>query len=151
MMQTESLMDRLEIDQLCVVVRDIEKAINQLGALFDVGPFRRLEHDHPSVFHGKEMPLRFKAAFVQVGPIELEFIEPGEGESTYTEFLRQKGEGVHHLRITVSDVESELSKFRKRGIEPLQSGESPRVKFAYLDTEGVMGVILELLQRKQGD
>ena len=140
----------LEIVQVGIVVKDLEKTIRQLASLWNVGPFRFLEVDLPdAIFHGKETHLRAKLAFAQVGPVELELIEPGEGENIYEEFLRAKGEGVHHLKIPVSDIESEVSRLKERGIGVLQSGNNPDVSFAYMDTEGIIGVILEVLQRKK--
>ncbi len=150
MEQVQPLTDHLEIDQVAIVVRDIEEAMRHLSSLWNIGPFRFLEIDVPdAILHGKQTPLRAKLAFAQAGPVELELIEPGEGENIHREVLRAKGEGVHHLRLSVSDIESEVAKWKERGIEVLQSADTPRVRFAYMDTEGIIGVILELLQRKQ--
>jgi methylmalonyl-CoA/ethylmalonyl-CoA epimerase len=140
----------LEIVQVGIVVRDLEKAIERLNSLWNVGPFRFLEIDLPdAILHGKQKRLRAKLAFAQVGPVELELIQPGEGENIYGEFLRAKGEGVHHLKIPVSDIKSEVARLKERGVEVLQSGDSPQVSFAYMDTEGISGVILEVLQCKE--
>jgi len=150
MEHTKPVMDNLEVDQVGIVVSDIEKAVRYFSSLWNVGPFRFLQVDVPdAILHGKQTPLRTKLAFAQVGPIELELIEPGEGESIYREFLRAKGEGLHHLRITVSDIEKEVAKWEERCIGILQSADTPMVRFAYMDTEGIIGTILELLQRKQ--
>ena len=149
MENTQPVMDRLNIDQVCIVVKDIEKSISQLSSLFNIGPWRRMVMDAPdSILHGKQTPLKAQLAFANIGPVELELIEPGEGESNYTDFLNAKGEGVHHLRVIVSDMENDMAKFKENGIEPLQHGENPNVKFAYMDTEGVAGVIIELVQWK---
>ncbi len=141
----------MEVVQVGIVVRDLEKTIKQLNSLWNVGPFRFLEIDLPdATLHGKQTRLRAKLAFAQVGPVELELIQPGEGENTYREFLRDKGEGVHHLKIPVSDINSEVARLKEKGVEVLQSGNNPDVSFAYMDTEGIAGVILEVLQSKAG-
>ncbi len=141
----------LEIVQVGIVVRDLEKTIQRLKSIWSLGPFRFLELDVPdAILHGKQTPLKAKLAWVQVGPVQLEFMEPGEGESTYREFLRAKGEGIHHLKIPVPDIKSEVVRLNKKGIKVLQSADTPIVSFAYMDTEDIVGVILEVLQRKQG-
>ena len=143
-------MSPLNIEQVSIVVRDMEKAIKQVCSLWNVGPFQIHEIDVPdAMVRGKQTRLRAKLALAQAGPVELELIEPGEGENIYWEFLRAKGEGVHHLGVYVSDIESELNRFKKTGIEVLQSGNTQHHSFAYIDTEGIAGVIIELLQRKQ--
>lgn len=143
-------MNGLRINQVAMVVRDIEKTIRHLSSLWDIGPFEIREMDVPdAILHRKQTRVRAKLAFAQVGPIELELIEPGEGENIYQEFLCAKGEGLHHLAIHVSDIESEVSRFKERGIDVLQSGKTPNVSFAYMDTEGITGIIFELLQFKK--
>jgi len=143
-------MNGLKINQVGMIVRDIEKTIKSLSALWDIGPFQKREIDLPDgIVHGRQKRIRAKLAFVQAGPIELELIEPGEGENIYQEFLCAKGEGLHHFGIHVSDMEKEISRFKERGIDVLQSGNTPRVSFAYMDTENIAGVIFEFLQLKQ--
>ncbi len=140
----------LKIDQVAIVVNNVDETIKQLSTLWNIGPFRFHEIDLPdAVVHGKQTRLRAKLAFAQAGPVELELIEPGEGENIYAEFLRAKGEGIHHFGIHVSDIESELAKFKEKGIEVLQSGNTTGTSFAYMDTEGIVGAIFELLQRKR--
>lgn len=140
----------LEIHQLAFVVGDIKKAIRHLQSLWDIGPFQIREMDLPNAtVHGKQKRVKAKLAFAQVGPIDLELIEPGEGENIYQEFLRAKGEGLHHLGIRVSDIEGEVSRFKERGIDVLQSGSTPSVSFAYMDTESIIGIIFGLLQFKR--
>jgi len=149
MARNERKMVPLEIDQVGIVVRDIDKAISQLQSLLGIGPFETREIDRPdAIVHGKQTRVRAKLAFAQAGPVQLELIEPGEGENTYTEFLRSKGEGVHHFGIIVTDMERELARFREKGIKVLQSQGSARGSVAYLDTEELTGVILELRHRK---
>jgi len=149
MKHTQRAITPFEIKQVGIVVRDREKAMQQFSSLLGTGPFRLLDLDQPeAIVHGKRTHCGAKLAFAQAGPIEIELIEPVEGESTWSEFLRAKGEGVHHLGIWVPDINKELARFTEMGIGTLQSGEDEHVRFAYMDTEGIAGVIIELLQSK---
>lgn len=145
----QTLMGDLELDHVGMVVRDIEKSILNLSSIWRIGPVRRLETDSPNaLLHGRRSPLKAKLAFIQAGPTRLELMQPGEGRNIYWEFLETKGEGLHHLGFFVPDIEQELAKFKARGIEVLQGVETPSVKYAYMDTGAIAGVILEVLQRK---
>jgi methylmalonyl-CoA/ethylmalonyl-CoA epimerase len=149
MKHTQRAITPFEIKQVGIVVRDREKVMQQFSSLLGTGPFRLLDLDQPeAIVHGKRTHCGAKLAFAQAGPIEIELIEPVEGESTWSEFLRAKGEGVHHLGIWVPDINKELARFTEMGIGTLQSGEDKHVRFAYMDTEGIAGVIIELLQSK---
>lgn len=149
MKHTQSDLTPFEIRQVGIVVKDREKSMQQFSSLLGTGPFRLLDLDQPeAIVHGKRTHCGAKLAFAQSGPIEIELIEPVEGESTWSEFLRTKGEGMHHLGIWVPDLNKELARFTEMGIGELQSGENEEVRFSYLDTEGIVGVVIELLQLK---
>lgn len=112
---------RLDIQQVGIIVRDREKAIQKFHSLLGIGPFRLLNLDQPEVLvHGKKIRCSVKLAFAQAGPIEIELIEPGEGNSIWSEFLHTKGEGLQHLGTFVPDLDRELSRFSKMGIGLLQ-------------------------------
>jgi hypothetical protein len=142
-------MHPLHISQVALVVRNIEETLKHLNSLWHIGPVQLREMDVPdAVVHGKRTRVKAKLAFFQAGPIEVELIEPGEGENIFREFLNRKGEGLHHVAIRVPDIKSEVARLEGGGIHVLQSGETPRVSFAYMDAEGV-GAIVELLQARK--
>jgi len=89
-----------------------------------------------------------KLALAPVGSMKLELIQPLEGESIYKEFLEEKGEGVHHIAsYEVDDLDRALAGFKELGIKVLQSGTWSGASFAYLDTEELLGTIVELVKR----
>lgn len=89
----------LEIVQVGIVVRDLEKTIQRLKSIWSLGPFRFLELDVPdAILHGKQTPLKAKLAWVQVGPVQLEFMEPGEGRVLTGNFFAPKGRAYTILR-----------------------------------------------------
>ncbi len=140
---------QLDIQHVCFVVKDLEKAMERFRSHWGIGSFRLLDSDHPEgIVHGKNVHYKGKLAFAQAGTIEIELIEPTEGESIWWEFLRANGEGVHHLGVYISDLEKELAMYKEKGIEVLMSGETDHVKLAYMDTKATAGVIVELLQKK---
>ena len=139
----------LEIVQVCLIVKNIEATIKRLNALWKIGPFEIREMDaEDAIVHGRKAHVKARLAFAKAGPIDLELIEPQEGDNIYWEFLRTRGEGVHHLKIPAQDFEGELAALQEKGIGVLQSADTARARYAYLDTEGAFGVIFELLQRR---
>lgn len=140
---------QLDIKHVCLVVSDLEKAMDTLRSLWEIGPFRFIDSDHPEgIVRGENVHYKGKIAFAKTGDIEIELIEPTEGESIWREFLRNKGDGVHHLGMYVKDLDKELARLKEEGIRVLQSGETEHVRIAYMDTENILGVIIELLQNK---
>lgn len=143
--------------QIGIVVADLERTTQVLTSLFGIGPFRFVEWpDRPDAvfsYRGKEEPIRIRQAFVQVGHLELELIQPIEGErNAYRDFLDQKGGGIHHVLFEVPDIEPVLEKMTQDGVEVLQAGTGirPGTRWALLDTQQLVGFLLELRHRPGG-
>lgn len=133
--------------QLGYVVRDIEKACAFYEATYGVGPFQVLpEVDMDGVIlRGKPVDTRIKVAFAKSDKIEIEFIQPVQGENVYTEFLDARGDGIHHLGFQVDDMNAWKAQFAARGFEPVFHRDMGVMEFAYFDTSEVGGLMLELL------
>lgn len=137
-----------QIDQVGVVVKDLDTAMKYYTSSFGIGPFRVIESSFTDMtLYGKPADFKIKMAFADMGPVSLELIQVIKGPTIYEEFLVNRGEGLHHLGCYITNMEEELKKCREAGINILQSGAAGKVKFAYLDTENIGGVILELIQR----
>ncbi len=70
----------------------------------------------------------------------------------HLEFLRQHGEGLHHLGFpTPLPFDAELDKWDKAGVKPLQVSrlDDPEEGWAYMDTRELAGFILEILSFKK--
>ncbi len=139
-------------DQVCVVVRDVDRAIEYYESVFGLGPFRVMETATKDMaYKDWTGTVRLKTAFAQMGPIELELIQVVEGETPHSEFLRQKGEGLHHLRFRVDDLEKTLAELARCGIEPVWKHNYVKagVSFAYLNTDQIGGAMFELIEYRQ--
>ena len=143
--------------QIGVVVPDLDQATRLLTSLFGIGPFRFIEWpnrpDSKYFFHGKEERIKIRQAFAQVGPLELELIQPLEGErNAYRQFLDERGGGIHHVLFEVEDMDQVVQNLSPQNVEVLQAGTGirPGTRWALLNTQALVGFLLELRQRAPG-
>ncbi len=136
------------VSHVALVVKDIEKTAEYYTSTLGIGPLEAQEVALDGViFHGRPVKTRFKVASARSGQVEIEMIQPVEGDSPYAEFLNSKGEGLHHLAFDVDDLDSIAAEWAKEGIKPFFSQEFPGVaKFAYFNTDRLGGVVVELFQ-----
>jgi len=92
---------------------------------------------------------RVKAGLLHAGHTKIELLEPTDSESTVAKFLEKRGEGVHHIAISVSDLESYLKKLKEKGIALID--EKPRIgmegrKIAFLHPKSTRNVLMELVE-----
>ena len=149
--QIQKLLELPAPDQIGMVVKDIQKSIEAYSKLLHWGPFEVFEHKYSElIYRGKPGKFRYRIALGQVSPtLQLEFIENLEGESIYTEFLRERGEGMHHLGFLMKGIDKKIAAMKQLGIEVLQSGKRPGRSFAYMDSEPLIGTIIEYRERPE--
>jgi hypothetical protein len=150
-----SLITDVELDQIGIVVHDLRSVTQELTRLFGIGPFRIFEWpiegvDPQATYHGQPGNFRLLLAFVTVGKIQIEIVQPLEGQNIYSDFLRDHGPGLHHFRLSIPGFEQGVAAMISAGIENIASGTGVHVgtKWAYFDTtHQVEGVVVELRTR----
>ena len=144
--------------QIGVVVRDLDQVTTALSQIFGIGPFRTIEWppaDRPDIeryYYGAPGDFSARMAFTELGPVELELIQPLEGESIWADFLREHGEGIHHIRFNVPDIQPVIEYLGGHGIQPAQmgSGIRPGTLWANFDTESQIGFVIEAMKTLPG-
>lgn len=146
------------IDQVCVVTRDLHRAMERYHTLLGMGPFQVYTFSAPRVkdmtYRGKPTDFAMKVAFTQYptanGRLAFELIEPIKGPTIYHEFLERNHEGIQHFGVYVSNLEQAIEEARQYGFEVIQSGrgygKGGDGGFAYIGTEGELGAIFELIE-----
>jgi methylmalonyl-CoA/ethylmalonyl-CoA epimerase len=141
------------LHHISIVVRNIDEAVKFYTSI-GIGPF---EHYPPLREYAKlNVPdeigfhnLEIKVA--QIGPVQIQLIQPGKGKSLYRDFLMKKGEGVFHLGFAVDDVDKSEAEVKKLGLNVLSSGRrEDGGGFSYLDTDEKGGVTLLIRQNPSG-
>ena len=86
--------------------------------------------------------------FLPIGDIDVELLEPTTEDGLNAEFLRDHGEGVHHLAFKVDDLDSAVAHAVAQGAQiilgPTEGARGKRIVFLAGDEMG--GTIIELLE-----
>ncbi len=143
------------VAQIAIIVPHLERAVEHYWQLFGIGPWHFYTYGRPLVqlmtYYGRPADYRFRIALTYAGPTRLELIELQEGETVYADFVREHGYGVHHLGLLVEDMQAALEQARAAGFNVIMEGAGFGPDgdgyYAYLDTESLLGVTLELIER----
>jgi len=137
--------------QVGIIVRDIEKKLDSYMAVFGLdqrpavsitGP---VEEAH-TIYQGESTTARAKLAFINMGQLSIELIEPIGGPSTWQEFLDNHGEGAHHIAFQIKGTPEVVTFLNEQGILTAQQGDYTGGMYTYMDSTPQLGVILELLE-----
>ncbi len=135
--------------QIGIVVKNIDETVRYYKEVYGFGPFEFRDVSYPTAtYYGKVAGYRGKRAFFNLGPIQIELIELVDGKTIHEEFLKEKGEGIHHIGFLVESLERSKGNAEKAGLKITQGFTRPDGSgFAYLDSDKTGGVIFELIQR----
>lgn len=142
------------VDQVAVVVRDLDRAMERYWSQFGIGPWDVYTYGpqllSTMTFRGANQPYVMKLALATVGSTMYELIESVAGPNIYEEHLAERGEGLHHLGYYVDDIDAEIASMTARGYPLLQSGRGFGVDgdgaYAYFDTAADLGCIVEAIE-----
>lgn len=136
--------------QVGVVVRDIEKTAHNFTKIFGVDmPHISLTDTRDKAlteYKGQPTEARAKLAFIDMGGMQLELIEPDDHPSTWKEFLDKHGEGIHHIALNVKGMKETVAYLENNGMPLVQKGEYTGGRYAYIDSSDKLGMIIELLE-----
>ena len=137
------------LTQVGVVVKDVEKVVERLSEL-GIGPFDKmvLPPEREEYFREKRMYAEFDIRGTRMGNVQLELIQPLEGDSPHKEFLETKGEGIQHVMYQVDNLEETVKELTDKGVEVLLRAKFPGGRgVAYVDL-GVSNIVIELSQKR---
>lgn len=142
-----------DLAQVGVVVKDLDRAVKFLSEVFGLGPFQTMTIpledglERTYTYHGQPAEFTYRLALGTVGPVELEIVQPLAGENIYSDFLEEHGEGIHHIRFNVRDVEPVIEYLTKHGLENIGSGTGlrPGTTWVNFSTEIMCGFVIEVM------
>lgn len=129
------------LDHIAVVVEDIDEALTFYRDALGLEVVERRTVPQEGV----------EVASVSLGEVSLELVKPLDAGSGVARFLQKRGEGLHHVCLTVDDVEPALERLRREGAELIN--DEPQVgadgtRYAFIHPRSAHGVLVELYERR---
>ena len=92
---------------------------------------------------------KVKVAFLPIGEVRVELIEPTSPDSPVAKYLEKNGPGIHHIAYQVEDVAGEVGKLLASEVKMVD--QSPRrgahdTLIAFVHPKASGGVLTELVQ-----
>lgn len=131
------------IDHIGIIVNDIENSLKKYKDILGLEVAETEEVEVEKVTN--------RVAFLPLGSINIELIQTNAISGIVADFLRERGEGIHHVAFEVSDLKKTFLELRAKGINFLWDKiikGSRGSKVAFLEPEEMNGVYIELMQKK---
>lgn len=148
-------MDIRRITEIGVAVRDLEQATALFVDLFGATAGAAL--DVP------EYGMRYRMC--RLGKIDFELMAPTADDGVIADFLRRRGEGLHHIAFAVDDIADTLATLKRKAVRfvdeaPLRKALPAvdfagrafdgELQFAFSHPRSVLGILFEFIQYPEG-
>jgi methylmalonyl-CoA/ethylmalonyl-CoA epimerase len=130
----DSIVQLTNLSHVGIAVKDAEATTKFLSSIWNIGD------PHVSDYEPKKDELfvgePFKARLVQIkfGALNIELLQPLDNKSIWSTFIEEKGEGIHHIALGVSNYDEIVELFKKQGHPLLISAIFEGDRWCYFDT-----------------
>lgn len=155
-----------DVNQISIAVHDLDDGLERYSRIFGIDAWRlfRLDGAIHTTPDGKPHDFTVEAALSATrtedglelwrgSRTEIELVEPTRGRSVFSSFLKEHGEGVHHVACWDLDYEATLNGFEEAGYKVLQRSQVFGIsEYCYIDTrEELSGMMLEIARDAEED
>ncbi|MEC5395749.1 methylmalonyl-CoA epimerase [Bergeyella sp. RCAD1439] len=91
-------------------------------------------------------------SFYKTGSPKIELLEAHTPESPIAKFIEKKGEGIHHLAFSVTDLHAEIKRLKNEGFQFINEIPKPGADnklVVFLHPKSTNGVLVELCQENK--
>ncbi len=131
-----------KIEHIGIVVKDLEKSLRPYQELLGLKLMETEELDVQGALT--------RVAFFPIGEVNIELVHTTAKAGLAADFLKEHGEGIHHIALEVEDLEKTFQTLRSRGVkfvwDKIITG-SRGSKVAFFKAEEFNGVYVELVQK----
>ncbi len=122
------------ISHLGVAVKDAEKTAGFISSIWDIGQPEISDYEAKAddLIVGK--PFKVRLVFIKFGTHTIELLQPLDDKSIWSKFIKEKGEGIHHIAYGVSNYDEMVSKLQKQGHPLLVAAVFQGCRWCYFDT-----------------
>jgi catechol 2,3-dioxygenase-like lactoylglutathione lyase family enzyme len=140
------------LHHLGLVVRDRDRALANLSTVLGFGP----THTFEGYFGGMRLPtghdgFGVRGGWVMMHNTAMEIVEPTDDHGPHAVYLKEHGEGLHHLAYWVGSVRRELEAMARGGADARvvadATGSDQPVPWCYVDGVLAGPTLVELIER----
>lgn len=128
-----------KIEHIGIAVKNLTEANKLYGALLGV--------EHYKIETVKSEGVQ--TSFFKMGESKIELLQATHPDSPIAKFIEKKGEGIHHIAFSVSDIAASINQLQNQGFKvlneiPKKGADNKLV--AFLHPKSSHGVLIELCQ-----
>jgi methylmalonyl-CoA epimerase len=132
------------LDHVAIAVRDIDAGIARWTTLLGA----ELVDRQQITLRGR----RVEAAYLRVGDAIIVLDGAADPEGFVAKFIERRGEGLHHIAVTVDDLDAYVAEVEKAGVRiPHREQVGPLRREVLLSPKDTCGVVVQVIEWAEPD
>ena len=123
-----------------IAVKDLDKAMAFFEEVYGTKLIRRDRYEEQL----------FETALVGIGEMRLELIASLDPGSFIAGFIKDRGDGIHHMSLEIDQFERVINDFKAKGLKVIGETDNANFKAAFIHPQGNFGILTEIIEPKQG-
>ena len=148
-------MDIRRITEVGIAVRDLAQATALFEHLFNASVGELIEVPRYAMHY----------RMCRVGKVDFEVMAPTGDTGVIADFLKKRGEGLHHIAFAVDDIQTTMNTLREKNVRFVDDAPvreklgfedfagrkfSEDIQFAFSHPASILGILFEFIQYPEG-
>jgi methylmalonyl-CoA/ethylmalonyl-CoA epimerase len=128
----------MRVDHIAIAVNNADHALENYKRILNIDNIEIEEVPNEMV----------KVVMLNLKDTRIELLEPISDNSPISKFLKERGEGIHHIAITADDIDKDVQRAMDNGMKflgGLRTGSYGR-KITFIHPKSLNGVLVEFCQ-----
>tara|TARA_Y100000991_G_C21833146_1_gene289020 strand:+ start:270 stop:671 length:402 start_codon:yes stop_codon:yes gene_type:complete len=130
-----------KVEHIGIAVKDLRNANALFEKLFNQTHYKVEEVKSEAVY----------TSFFKLGETKIELLQATHPNSPIAKFIKNRGEGIHHIAFEVDDIHVEMNRLLSEGFELIHTEAkdgADNKKICFLHPNSTSGVLIEICQKK---
>ena len=130
-----------KLEHIGIAVKSLSFSIPLFESLLNTNCYKKEEVESEGVV----------TAFFSLGDHKIELLESTDPDGIIENYIKKRGEGIHHIAFTVNDIESEMKRLTEAGFVLLNDKPRPGADnklVCFLHPAKTNSVLIELCMEK---
>lgn len=131
----------MRVDHIAIAVNNADTALENYKKILNIDKIETENVPNEKV----------KVVMLNLQDTRIELLEPTADDSPISKFLKDRGEGIHHIAITADKIEEDVDRAKNNGMRflgDLRTGSYGR-KITFIHPKSLNGVLVEFCQAPQ--
>jgi catechol 2,3-dioxygenase-like lactoylglutathione lyase family enzyme len=136
------IMQLTNLSHVGIAVKDAERTAKWLSTVWNIGAPEVFDYEPAKEDLIVGEPFKVRLVFIKFGAFPIELLQPLDDKSIWSKFIAEKGEGIHHVALGVSNYDEMVTKLQEQKHPLLVAAVFNNERWCYFDTSPG-GIVVE--------